>query len=86
MDDISPQPAPIAPAPPPPRDPVCGMEVNPKAPRGGSWEHQGRTYFFCNVKCLAKFQASPERYLAHRPSGMPTDMQQSAPPPGREVV
>ena len=86
MDDISPQPAPIAPAPPPPRDPVCGMEVNPKAPRGGSWEHQGRTYFFCNVKCLAKFQASPERYLAHGPGGMPPDAPPIAPPLGGEVV
>jgi len=25
--------------------------------------HDGRTYYFCNPKCLAKFTAEPERYL-----------------------
>ena len=88
MDDISQQPAPAAPAPPQPlpRDPVCGMAVNPESPKGGSWEYRGRTYFFCNVKCLAKFQASPERYLAPGPGGMLPDAPPPSPPPGGEVV
>src|SRR6266568_3898193 len=88
MDDISQQPAPTAPAPPQPlpRDPVCGMAVNPESPKGGSWEYRGRTYFFCNVKCLAKFQASPERYLAPGPGGMLPDAPPPSPPPGGEVV
>jgi YHS domain-containing protein len=30
------------------RDPVCGMQVDPSAARGGSFVHEGTTYFFCN--------------------------------------
>jgi Cu+-exporting ATPase len=39
------------------------MKVNPEAPRGGSFEHGGHTYFFCNPKCREKFAAEPEKYL-----------------------
>ncbi len=46
------------------RDPVCGMSVDPASPRGGSHAHEGKTYYFCNPKCRAKFQAEPQRYLA----------------------
>lgn len=49
-------------------DPVCGMKVDPKAPRGGSFEHAGTTYYFCNPRCRAKFSAEPERYLTARPT------------------
>jgi Cu+-exporting ATPase len=45
-------------------DPICKMKVDPAAPRGGSFEFQGTTYFFCNPKCNARFAADPERYLA----------------------
>ncbi|AGC42384.1 copper-translocating P-type ATPase [Myxococcus stipitatus DSM 14675] len=45
-------------------DPVCGMKVDPLAPKGGSLEHGGRTYFFCSPKCRERFGADPERYLA----------------------
>ncbi len=45
------------------RDPVCGMSVDPSAPRGGRHVHDGTTYFFCNPKCRAKFAADPARYL-----------------------
>jgi Cu+-exporting ATPase len=36
--------------------------------RGGphQWSHQGALYHFCNPRCLARFQAQPERYLAPR--------------------
>ncbi len=44
-------------------DPVCGMKVSPTAPKGGSAEHAGHTYFFCSPKCRAKFIASPATYL-----------------------
>ncbi len=44
-------------------DPVCGMEVDPAAPRGGSFVHAGVTYHFCNPRCREKFQADPGRYL-----------------------
>ncbi|HVY29289.1 MAG TPA: heavy metal translocating P-type ATPase [Polyangiaceae bacterium] len=60
------QPASDAPQPlaPPAIDPVCHMKVNPAAPRGGSFEHEGATYFFCNPKCREKFAAEPRKYLA----------------------
>ena len=49
-------------------DPVCGMKVDPAAPKGGSHEYQGRTYHFCCKGCQAKFAADPERYLKGTPS------------------
>jgi Cu+-exporting ATPase len=44
-------------------DPVCGMSVDPLHPRGGSFDHGGQTFGFCNPKCLAKCKANPDRYL-----------------------
>ena len=49
-------------------DPICKMKVNPAAPKGGSFEFQGTTYYFCNPKCREKFAADPERYLAEPPA------------------
>jgi Cu+-exporting ATPase len=40
------------------------MNVDPTNPRGGSHEHAGKTFYFCNPKCRAKFAAEPEAYLA----------------------
>src|SRR2546423_15435285 len=45
-------------------DPVCGMSVDPASPGGGSWEHAGQTYYFCNPGCREKFRAHPAKYLA----------------------
>jgi len=45
-------------------DPVCGMTVDPAKAKGGSWEYQGRRYYFCNPRCNDKFRAEPERYLS----------------------
>jgi Cu+-exporting ATPase len=47
-------------------DPVCGMTVSPDTKL--RHEHEGKTYLFCNPKCLAKFQASPEKYLNPQPA------------------
>ncbi|MBP7845554.1 MAG: cadmium-translocating P-type ATPase [Proteobacteria bacterium] len=44
-------------------DPVCGMSVNPKTAKGGSYAYKNQNYFFCNPKCLEKFRADPEKYL-----------------------
>ena len=54
-------------------DPVCGMTVSPDTKL--RHEHEGKTYLFCSSKCLAKFQASPEKYLNPQPT-------QFAPVPG----
>ncbi|MBZ4415324.1 heavy metal translocating P-type ATPase [Myxococcus sp. RHSTA-1-4] len=61
------------PAPPPGEqapaiDPVCGMKVDPRAPKGGSLEHEGQTYFFCNPKCRERFRADPARFLSPEPT------------------
>jgi len=45
------------------KDPVCGMMVDP-ARAAGKHEHGGKTYYFCNPRCLEKFRAEPEKYLA----------------------
>jgi len=44
-------------------DPVCGMTVNPDATTG-SYEFEGKTYYFCSAHCLDKFRADPEQFLS----------------------
>ncbi|HEY8504991.1 MAG TPA: heavy metal translocating P-type ATPase, partial [Gemmataceae bacterium] len=65
-------------------DPVCGMKVNPATARG-SFEHAGRTYYFCNPGCLEKFRADPERYLsgAREPMGHGPGVHRLGTPPRR---
>jgi len=46
-----------------PRDPVCGMTVDPAAGKPTA-EHGGRTFHFCSERCRTKFQAGPEAYLS----------------------
>jgi Cu+-exporting ATPase len=43
------------------KDPVCGMAVTEQSPHHA--EHEGRPYYFCSAKCLAKFGAEPQKYL-----------------------
>jgi Cu+-exporting ATPase len=49
-------------------DPVCGMKVDPAAARGGSHEHGGKTYWFCNPRCRERFAADPGHWLKAGPS------------------
>ncbi|MBK9259388.1 MAG: heavy metal translocating P-type ATPase [Polyangiaceae bacterium] len=49
------------------KDPVCGMMVTPGAAKGGSHEHEGATYWFCNPRCRDKFAAEPQEWLAPSP-------------------
>jgi Cu+-exporting ATPase len=44
-------------------DPVCGMKVRPDK-AAGSYEHKGKTYYFCCNGCRTKFAAEPEKFLA----------------------
>jgi len=43
-------------------DPVCGMTVDPKS-AAGSFEFEGRNYFFCSRHCLEKFRENPQAFL-----------------------
>ena len=45
------------------KDPVCGMDVIPKAAKF-STNYQGRAYYFCSAGCKAKFGAEPVKYIA----------------------
>ncbi|TAK75795.1 MAG: YHS domain-containing protein [Dehalococcoidia bacterium] len=44
------------------RDPVCGMNVEPKS-AAASTEWQGKTYYFCSDSCARQFQQDPGRYI-----------------------
>jgi YHS domain-containing protein len=44
------------------KDPVCGMDVDPKAAAGKS-EYQGQTYYFCSPGCKRSFDKEPEKYV-----------------------
>ena len=42
-------------------DPVCGMKTDsPEA--YVSYEHEGRTFYFCSDSCLEKFKSEPDKY------------------------
>ncbi|MBX3500590.1 MAG: heavy metal translocating P-type ATPase [Alphaproteobacteria bacterium] len=58
-------------------DPVCGMKVKIEGARHVH-EHHGQTYYFCNPKCLTRFQAEPQRYLEPRPAAAPTPAEAAA--------
>ena len=45
------------------KDPVCGMQVDPKSAKGGEAQHQGKTYYFCAPGCKAKFEKNPAQYV-----------------------
>ena len=51
---------------PTPRDPVCGMDVNPEvaAAQGLTSEHDGQTYHFCGRGCKLDFDEDPPKYFA----------------------
>ncbi len=48
-------------------DPVCGMTIDP-ATAAGSYEYQGRRYYFCHPSCLDRFKADPEEFLGEKPA------------------
>src|SRR5262249_54535714 len=50
------------------KDPVCDMDVVPGEAEGGSAEHAGTTYWFCNPSCRERVIADPERFLTPPPA------------------
>jgi P-type Cu+ transporter len=52
-------------------DPVCGMSVRRSAPKGGTYEHEGRTYYFCGSRCRERFSADPRQFLTGTPGHAP---------------
>ena len=44
------------------KDPVCGMQIDPKTAAGKS-DYKGQTYYFCCSGCRLQFERNPEKYL-----------------------
>ena len=44
------------------KDPVCGMEIDPKTATGKS-DYQGQTYYFCSAGCKKAFDQDPQKYV-----------------------
>jgi YHS domain-containing protein len=46
----------------PTKDPVCGMEVDPKSAAGKA-TYKGKTYYFCSVAEKEQFEKPPQKYV-----------------------
>ena len=44
------------------KDPVCGMDVDPKTAAGKS-TFQGKTYYFCSPGCKREFDKEPQKFV-----------------------
>ena len=44
-------------------DPVCHMQVKVASPAGGTFEHDGATYYFCGASCRNAFSRNPQSFL-----------------------
>ncbi len=44
------------------KDPICGMDVDPKSAAGKS-EYLGQTYYFCSNGCKKAFDKEPQKYV-----------------------
>lgn len=49
------------------KDPVCGMDVDPKTAAGKS-EYNGQTYYFCSNGCKKAFDKEPKKYVGDHSS------------------
>jgi P-type Cu+ transporter len=63
------------------RDPVCGMNVNPRTAKS-IHQHAGKNYYFCSPGCAEKFKTSPDSYLSKPVSitAAPYTLSAAAPP------
>ena len=43
------------------KDPVCGMEIDPKS-AFATREHAGQTFYFCSKECVDQFDAHPHQF------------------------
>jgi YHS domain-containing protein len=44
------------------KDPVCGMEIDPRDAAATS-DYEGATYYFCAIACKERFDAEPAKFL-----------------------
>jgi Cu(I)/Ag(I) efflux system membrane fusion protein len=45
------------------KDPVCGMDVDPKSPDTLKTQYRGETYYFCAEACKKSFETNPGKYI-----------------------
>jgi multidrug efflux pump subunit AcrA (membrane-fusion protein)/YHS domain-containing protein len=45
------------------KDPVCGMDLDPKAPDAIRTHYGGKSFYFCSVKCKKDFEANLGKYV-----------------------
>jgi YHS domain-containing protein len=50
------------------KDPVCGMEVDPKTATIKS-SYQGKTYYFCSLGDKQAFDKEPQHYIKSQMHG-----------------
>ncbi len=50
------------------KDPVCGMDVDPKTAQWKS-DYKGQTYYFCAPGCKQEFDKQPEKFVQQASSG-----------------
>jgi YHS domain-containing protein len=50
------------------KDPVCGMDVDPKTAEWKS-DYKGQTYYFCAPGCKREFDKEPEKFAGKQQSG-----------------
>jgi Cu+-exporting ATPase len=62
-------------------DPICLMEITPEE-SVGTFDYQGKTYYFCSQFCLDRFRESPAQFLEGAPAAEPSP----PPPPGTEYI
>src|SRR6185295_10603112 len=55
------------------KDPVCGMDVDPRSAKHRT-DYQGRTYYFCSARCRERFEAEPQKYLAPESSAQSAEV------------
>lgn len=44
------------------KDPVCGMDVEPKK-AAATATHEAKTYYFCSRGCKDRFEREPMKYV-----------------------
>ncbi len=50
------------------KDPICGMEVDPKK-AAAKTDYKGQTYYFCAPGCKTTFEKDPEKYVGSSMGG-----------------
>ena len=65
-------------------DPVCGMTVDPNR-AAGSYEYQGKTYYFCSTHCLHRFREDPDSFLK-KSAPLPVVQIESKAKPGQKYT